>query len=129
MLKNYPVTGLKVALYLASATIEPTTTIYTTTGEVTGAGYTAGGIAVDSSVAPAITGAVTYWTPNATFTFSSVTLAALFDCAMIYDPNATTANSNRGVFTFGAMTVTAGNVQLVQPTNNSTTGLVRWTWS
>jgi hypothetical protein len=36
----------KAALYLASATIDASTTAYSATGEVSGSGYTAGGIAV-----------------------------------------------------------------------------------
>ena len=36
----------KAALYLTSATINAATTAYSATGEVTGTGYTAGGVAV-----------------------------------------------------------------------------------
>ena len=36
----------KAALYLASATVNAASTVYTTSGEVTGVGYTAGGVAV-----------------------------------------------------------------------------------
>jgi len=34
----------KIALYTSNATLDNTTTVYTTTGEVTGPGYTAGGL-------------------------------------------------------------------------------------
>jgi len=36
----------KAALYLASATVNATTTAYSSTGEVTGTNYTAGGVSV-----------------------------------------------------------------------------------
>lgn len=35
---------LKMALYTGNADLNPTTTVYTTTGEVVAAGYTAGGV-------------------------------------------------------------------------------------
>ncbi len=49
------------ALYLASATLNASTTAYTTTGEVSGPGYSAGGIAVTNATprllrAPPLTG-------------------------------------------------------------------------
>ena len=66
-----PSTGdtFKAALFLASATINASTTAYSTTGEVTGTNYTAGGIAVTNATAPASTNAsatagVAYWTPS-----------------------------------------------------------------
>jgi hypothetical protein len=39
----------KAALYLASATVNASTTAYSATGEVTGTGYTAGGTAVPAA--------------------------------------------------------------------------------
>lgn len=41
--------SFKAALYLATATINATTTAYTATGEVSGTGYTAGGV-IDASI-------------------------------------------------------------------------------
>lgn len=123
----YPTSGLLAALYLASATIGPTTAAYTATGEVSGAGYSAGGVAVTSTQVPQISGAVTYWTPAAAIAFGTVTLTTAFDCFMIYDSGA----SNRNVFvgTFSSQTVTAATFTINMPTDNSTTGLVRLTWS
>ena len=46
---------LKAALFLASATINAATTAYSTTGEVTGTGYTAGGVTVTNATAPTST--------------------------------------------------------------------------
>lgn len=123
----YPTSGIKAALYLASATTGPTNTVYTTTGEVTGTNYTAGGVAVTTAQVPQISSSVTYWTPSASIAFTTVTLSTAFDCFMLYDTGATNANIFIG--TFGSQTVTAATFTITMPTDNSTTGLVRWTWS
>lgn len=115
---------LKAALYLASATTGPTNTVYTSTGEVSGAGYTAGGVAVTNANTAGLTSATAYWTPSASITYSTVTLSTPFDATMIY--STTDANRNIGVFTFGSTTVTAGDFTLTMPTNDASTGLVRF---
>ena len=38
--------SFKIALYTSSATLDATTTVYSTTNEVSGTGYTAGGVAI-----------------------------------------------------------------------------------
>lgn len=123
----YPTSGVKCALYLASATTGPTNTAYTATGEVSGAGYTGGGVNVTTAQAPQISGSVTYWTPSASIVFTTVTLSTAFDAFMLYDTGATNANLFLG--TFGSQTVTAATFTITMPTDNSSTGLVRWTWS
>lgn len=115
--------ALKAALYLASATTGASNTVYTVTGEASGSGYTAGGVAVTNATVPTSTGTTAFWTPSATISFSTVTLATSFDATMIY--NSTQGNKAIGVFTFGATTVTAGVFSLTMPTNDATTGLVR----
>lgn len=123
----YPTSGVKAALFLATATINGTTAAYTTTGEVTGTGYTAGGVAVTTTQAPQITTNTTYWTPAADISFGTVTLGTAFDCFMLYDTGAT--NRNIFVGTFSSQTVTAAAFTITMPTDDATTGLVRWTWS
>ena len=113
----------KAALYLASATINASTTAYTATGEVSGTGYSAGGVTVTNATAPATSGTTAYWTPSASITFSSVTLSTAFDCVLIY--NSTQSNKAVSVHTFGSQTVTAGTFTLTMPTNDSSTGLIR----
>lgn len=114
---------LKSALYLASATTGASNTAYTATGEVSGSGYSAGGVTVTNATAPTTSGTTAYWTPSATISFGTVTLATSFDATMLY--NSTQSNKAIGVFTFGATTVTAGAFSLTMPTNDSSTGLVR----
>lgn len=113
----------KAALYLASATVDSTTTAYSATGEVSGTGYTAGGVTVTNATAPSNTTSTAFWTPSANFAWTTVTLSTSFDCCLLY--NSTQSNKAVAAFTFGAQTVTAGNFTLTMPTNNSSTGLLR----
>src|SRR5678815_613395 len=80
--------SFKAALYLASATTGPSNTAYTATGEVSGTGYTAGGVDLTGSpdwIAPSSTGTTSFSTPTANFVFTTVTLSAAFDAVMIYN--------------------------------------------
>ena len=114
---------LKAALYLASATVNAATTAYSATGEVTGAGYSAGGITATNANQPANSGTTAYWTPSASFTYTSVTLTTAFDAVLIY--NSSQSNKAISVHTFGSQTVTAGTFVLSMPTNDASTGLLR----
>jgi len=114
---------LKAALYLASATVNAATTAYSATGEVTGSGYSAGGITVTNANQPANSGTTAYWTPSASFTYTNVTLTTAFDAVLIY--NSTQSNKAISVHTFGSQTVTAGTFVLSMPTSDASTGLLR----
>ena len=114
---------LKAALYLASATINAATTAYTATGEVSGTGYSAGGVTVTNATAPTTSGTTGYWTPSASLTYTTVTLATAFDCVLIY--NSTQSNKAISAHTFGSQTVTAGTFTLTMPTSDATNALIR----
>jgi intracellular septation protein A len=113
----------KAALYLASATVDATTTAYSATGEVSGTNYTAGGVTVTFGTVPATSGTTAFVTPSASITYSAVTLSTAFDCVLIY--NSTQSNKAVSVHTFGSQTVTAGTFTLTMPTNDASTGLIR----
>lgn len=120
--------SFKAALYLASATINASTTVYTVTGEVSGAGYAAGGVAVTNATAPlssntSATAGTAYWTPSASITYTGVTLTTAFDCVLIY--NSTQSNKAVSVHTFGSQTVTSGTFTLTMPSNTTSTALLR----
>ena len=120
--------AFKGALYLASATLNASTTAYSTTGEVTGTGYSPGGEAVTNATPPtaantSATAGTAYWTPSASLVFSSVTLTTAFDTVLIY--NSTQSNKAVSVHTFGSQTITAGNFTLTMPSNTSSTALLR----
>jgi len=113
----------KAALYLASATINATTTAYSATGEVSGTGYTAGGVTVTFGTAPTSTSTTAFITPSASIVYTTVTLSTAFDCVFIY--NSTQSNKAVSVHTFGSQTITAGTFTLTMPTNDSTNALLR----
>jgi hypothetical protein len=113
----------KGALYLASATINASTAAYTTTGEVTGTNYTAGGVSITNANAPATSGTTAYWTPSASVTYTNVTLTTALDTMLMY--NSTQSNKAVAVYTFGSQTITAGTFTLTMPTSDASTGLLR----
>lgn len=121
----------KAALYFASATINASTTAYSTTGEVTntsGTGYTAGGVTITNGTSPtstnsSATAGVGYWTPTASFSWSALTVTTPFDAVLIY--NSSSSNKAVSVHTFGSQTITAGTFTLTMPSNTTTTALLR----
>ena len=120
--------SFKAALYLASATVNASTTAYSSTGEVTGTNYTPGGVAVTNGTSPAstntsATAGVAYWTPTASITYTNVTLSTAFDAVLIY--NSSASNKAVSVHTFGSQTVTAGTFTLTMPSNTTSTALLR----
>jgi hypothetical protein len=120
--------AFKAALYLTSATVNASTTAYSASNEVSGAGYTAGGVAVTFGTPPTATNAsatagVAFVTPSASITYTTVTLATAFDAVLIY--NSTQSDKAVSVHTFGSQTVTAGTFTLTMPTNNTTDALIR----
>lgn len=118
----------KAALYLASATVNASTTAYSATGEVSGTGYTPGGVTVTNATAPSstntsATAGVGYWTPSASIVYTTVTLTTAFDAVLVY--NSTQSNKAVSVHTFGSQTITAGTFTLTMPSNTTSTALLR----
>ena len=119
---------LKAALYLASATMNASATAYTAVNEVSGAGYVAGGVTVTNATAPSSTNAsatagVAFFTPSASITYTTVTLATAFDAVLLY--NSTQSNKAISVHTFGSQTITAGTFTLTMPANTTSAALIR----
>jgi hypothetical protein len=119
---------LKAALYLASATMDASATVYTATGEVSGTGYSAGGVTVTNATAPtstntSATAGVAFFTPSASITYTSVTLTTAFDAVLLY--NSTQSNKAISVHTFGSQTITAGTFLLTMPANTTAAALIR----
>ena len=118
----------KAALYLASATINASTTAYSATGEVSGTGYSPGGVTVTNATPPSSTNTsstagTAYWTPSASISYTTVTLTTAFDAVLIY--NSTQSDKAVSVHTFGSQTVTAGTFTLTMPSNTTSTALLR----
>lgn len=114
---------IKAALFLVSATINAATTAYSSTGEVTGTNYTAGGVTVTNASAPSTSGTTGIWTPSASIVFTNVTLSTAFDAVLLY--NSSQSDKAISVHTFGSQTVTAGTFTLTMPTNDASNALIR----
>jgi hypothetical protein len=114
----------KAALFLVSATRNATDTVYNTTGEVSGAGYTAGGVAVTTGTAPTLSSTTMIFTPSASIVFTAVTLATAFDALGLYN-DTSAAKLMVAIFTFGSQTVTAGTFTLTMPVNDASNALLR----
>jgi hypothetical protein len=116
----------KIALYTAAATLDASTTVYTTTGEVVGTGYTAGGNTLTISVTPVAANnsagmPTSYWSfANTSWTGASFTARG----ALIY--NATEGNKSVAVLDFGSdKTVSNTTFQIVFPTPDANSAIVR----
>lgn len=109
-----------LALYAPGATIDETTTVYTTVDEVVGSGYVAGG-SVLTVVTPTSSG-TTAFIDFADLTFSTVTVIAR--AGLIY--NTSKANRAVCVLDFGRdVTKTAANLVIAFPVGDSETAVVR----
>jgi hypothetical protein len=111
---------IKIALYTASADLNASTTVYSTSNEIAATGtYVAGGaqltpITVSSSTSDA-TAYVSF--PNISWT-GNITAR----CALIY--NASKGNKAVAVLDFGS-DKTSSNFTITMPANTSTTALLR----
>lgn len=111
----------KIALYTSSATLDATTTAYTTSGEVVGTGYTAGGNTLTISVVPTSSGTTAYLSFSNT-SWSTATITARG--ALIY--NSTQSNAAVAILDFGSdKTSTAGTFTIVFPTADATDAIIR----
>lgn len=110
----------KIALYTANADLSYATTAYTTTGEISGTGYTAGGKVLSPTV-PASSGQTAY------VSFDNVTWnPASFTCrgALIYN---STTGAAVAVLDFGSDKIATSTFTVTFPTNNDTTAILRLT--
>lgn len=110
----------KIALYTSSATMGATTTNYSTSNEVTGTGYTAGGNTL-TSVTPVSSG-TTAFTDFADTTWTSATITA--NGALIY--NSSASDKAVAVLAFGGdKTSTNGDFTIVFPTADASNAIIR----
>jgi hypothetical protein len=108
---------LYIALYTANADLNESTTVYTTSGEVTGTGYTAGGVVL-TGVTLESSGSTAYVNfANVVFN-ASVTAR----CALIY--NVTQGNKSIAVLDFGS-DKTSTNFTITMPANTASAALIR----
>lgn len=124
--QNIVTDTLYMALYTAFSDIGPLTTVYTTSNEVTGTGYTAGGVQVTGAVLSTETSGPNAGTvyvnfddvswPGASFTARG---------ALIY--NTTQGNASVAVLDFGSdKTFSSTSNTVTMPANTATTALIRF---
>ena len=111
----------KIALYTSSASLDAATTAYTASGEVSGAGYTAGGNTLSITTNPT-TGGTTAFLSFATTTWTTATITAAG--ALIYQAGGSTPAV--AVLNFGGdKGSSAGDFQITFPAANATDAIIR----
>jgi hypothetical protein len=116
----------KIALYTAAANLGADTTVYTTTNEVVGSGYTAGGNTLVVNPTPTF-GNNSANIPTAFVSFNTSTWTnATFTCrgALIY--NSTQGNKSVAVLDFGSDKVVSNDTfQITYPSADANSAIVR----
>jgi hypothetical protein len=111
----------KIALYTSSASLDAATAAYTTSNEVSGTGYSAGGNTLSISTNSTSTG-TTAFLSFATTTWTTATITARG--ALIYQAGGSTPAV--AVLDFGGdKTSTAGDFQITFPTADATNAIIR----
>jgi hypothetical protein len=112
----------KLALYVATADLSASTTVYTASGEASGTNYTAGGITL-TNITPLSSGTTGYWSfDDATFTNVTLSCAG----ALIY--NSTNGNRAVCVLSFGStINKAASNLVITFPPMGATDSVLRIT--
>ena len=112
----------KIALYTSAATLGSQTTAYSTTNEVVGSGYTAGGLVLTIVVHPTLTNGVAYMNfANATWPITSIAARG----ALIYKADGVT-NPAIAALDFGQDTTTSGGAFEVEfPLSTAQTAIIR----
>ena len=114
---NFLTDELWIALYTASADLNADTTVYNSTNEVSGTGYSLGGVQL-TGVDISTSGYIAYVHFNNVVFNASVTAR----CALIY--NKTKGNKSIAVLDFGS-DKTSSNFTITMPGNTATTALIR----
>lgn len=108
----------KIALYTAEASLGADTTAYTASGEVTGTGYTAGGIVLTVNPDPSLSGTTAYISFDTAVFNAALTARA----ALIY--NVTQSNAAVLVLDFGS-DKTSANFTVTFPPATATSAILR----
>jgi hypothetical protein len=111
----------KIALFTSAATLDSTTTTYSTTNEASGTGYSAGGNTLTIVTAPTST-STTAWLDFTDSTWTTATITARG--AQIY--NSTQGNRTVAILDFGSdKSSSAGDFTIVFPAGDSTNAIIR----
>ena len=109
---------INIALYTSNVNLGASTAVYSTTGEVVAAGYTAGGNTLTD-----VTINTSAYTAYVNFANTSWTSALTARCALIY--NVSKGNKAIAVIDFGADKTSVTTFLITMPANTATTALIR----
>jgi O-acetylhomoserine/O-acetylserine sulfhydrylase-like pyridoxal-dependent enzyme len=111
---------IKIALYTSAATLSAATTVYSTSDEVVGTGYTAGGNTLTGATV-SLTGTTAFVDfSDTTWTTATITARG----ALLY--NSSKSNKAIAVLDFGSdKTSTAGSFTVQFPANDASSAIVR----
>ena len=112
---------IKLALYTSGAALDENTTVYSTTNEVSGTGYSAGGVVLTGVTINTSNSVVYVNFNNAVWTPAGFTAAG----GLIY--NASKSNKSIAVLSFGADKTATNTFTVQMPANTSTSALLRFT--
>jgi hypothetical protein len=110
---NFASDTFYLALYTNAATLDQTTTAYTTTGEASGGNYVAGGQVVTATVSE---------TPTASGSITYINFSAPAWTGVIYTPG---DNGAVCVLDFGSDKTSTTSFTVQMPANTSTSALLR----
>jgi hypothetical protein len=117
---NFTSGTFKIALYTNAATLNASTTAYTSTGEVVASGYTAGGLALTIAQTPTVgTGSTAYISFNNAVWTSALTARG----ALIYQSGG--GNPAVCVLDFGADKTSNTTFMVQFPTISNTSAIIR----
>jgi hypothetical protein len=117
--QNLATDTLYMALYTGAANLDADTTVYTTTGEVVGTGYVAGGKQCQNVTIKTTGNTVFISFNNIQWTGASFTCRG----ALIY--NVTRSNKSIAVLNFGSDKTAGPNFVVTLPANNADSALIR----
>jgi len=118
---NFTSGSFKIALYTNAASLDATTSAYTSTGEVVASGYTAGGLALTIAQTPTVgnSGNIAYISFNNAVWNSALTARG----ALIYE--STTGNPAVCVLDFGSDKTSNATFTVQFPNPSNTTAIIR----
>lgn len=117
---DFSVDTIKIALYTSSASLDANTTVYTTSDEASGTGYTAGGVTATNVTVTLSNGVAFVDFDDPTWAGATFTTQG----ALIY--NASKANKSIGVMNFGLIqSMTNQGFQILMPAASSDSALIR----
>tara|TARA_R110000822_G_scaffold27063_3_gene81123 strand:- start:537 stop:980 length:444 start_codon:yes stop_codon:yes gene_type:complete len=115
----------KIALYTSAASLDAATTAYSTSNEVVGTGYTAGGIAL-TNIDPTSSGTTAFVDfADATFPSATITAAGAIIYNTTTDGGTSTTNAVAVISFGGDKTSTNGDFVVQFPTADASNAIIR----